>query len=141
MRRDGLVTSVRELARRFSATTGVSVTVDIAGTVLALSPDREDALFRVVHEALSNVERHADAASVSVALAYEPDEVRVVVEDDGVGIGGGGTTVADAPRFGLRAIQRRVRAAVRDRRPHGTLIEASLPLDPGPAEITPAPEV
>ena len=42
-------------------------------------------LLRVVQEALNNVRKHAGASSVTIGLAYGPDEVSVEVHDDGVG--------------------------------------------------------
>jgi signal transduction histidine kinase len=42
-------------------------------------------LFRVVQEAASNALRHARAASIRVTMRDEPDALRLVIEDDGVG--------------------------------------------------------
>jgi signal transduction histidine kinase len=50
-----------------------------------LPPSVEAALLRVCQEALANVAKHARATCVAVTLAYEPDAVRLVVRDDGVG--------------------------------------------------------
>lgn len=53
-------------------------------------PDLEEAtelvVFRVAQEALTNVARHAAAATVEVRLARVGDRVELVVADDGVGI-------------------------------------------------------
>ncbi|HZG69168.1 MAG TPA: sensor histidine kinase, partial [Herpetosiphonaceae bacterium] len=43
------------------------------------------ALYRIVQEALNNIARHARAAHVTVALACEPDNVRLAITDDGRG--------------------------------------------------------
>jgi len=45
----------------------------------------ETTLYRVVQEALTNVARHAGARTASVVLTSLPDQVRVVVEDNGCG--------------------------------------------------------
>jgi len=66
------------------------------------------ALFRVLQEALTNIERHAAARSVRISLEGDDASVRLRVRDDGVGfnprqldnIGGGG--------IGLRNIRERV---------------------------------
>jgi PAS domain S-box-containing protein len=50
-----------------------------------LLPEIEAALYRVVQEALTNVLRHAEASNVSVILERQPDDVRLIVEDDGKG--------------------------------------------------------
>jgi len=71
--------------------------------------DMETALYRITQEALTNVARHARAKRVRVALAAMGDELRLEIEDDGVGF---------APRpehepqsgTGLIGIRERVRA-------------------------------
>ncbi|MBI4317333.1 MAG: GAF domain-containing sensor histidine kinase [Chloroflexi bacterium] len=45
----------------------------------------ETALYRIVHEALTNVTKHARAASVVVRVTQEPEQIVVEVQDDGVG--------------------------------------------------------
>jgi len=54
-----------------------------------------------VREALSNVARHAQASEVEVTVALRTGTLRVVVEDDGVGISPGGS------RSGLRNLASR----------------------------------
>jgi signal transduction histidine kinase len=69
----------------------------------------ETALYRVAQEALTNVARHARARTVRVALACVGDEIRLEVEDDGVGLA---PAAAHEPRTGtgLVGIRERVRA-------------------------------
>ncbi len=49
--------------------------------------DVTDDMVAVLHEALSNVARHARASSASAAVTAAADRVTVVVRDDGTGIG------------------------------------------------------
>lgn len=51
-----------------------------------LAPDVELNLFRIAQEALSNVQRHAQAESVHVQLDYGLAHLRLIIEDDGVGL-------------------------------------------------------
>ncbi len=46
--------------------------------------------YRVVQEALTNTLKHAGSANASVTVSYEPNEVVLTVEDDGVGPAGSG---------------------------------------------------
>lgn len=87
------------------------------------------AAYRIVQEALTNVVRHADAASASVEITQGPAEVRVRIEDDGKGISG---PVAEG--HGLDGMKERVRVLggrVRSgNRPEGGFrVEATLPLE------------
>ena len=50
-----------------------------------LAPEIETVIYRVVQEALTNVVRHASAATASVALAARDGTIRVFIEDDGSG--------------------------------------------------------
>ena len=80
--------------------------------------------YRIVQESLTNVIRHAQASSVSVLLTRDAGQIRLVIEDDGVGFDavsasahggglqgmadrvgavGGALTVATAPGRGTRA--------------------------------------
>jgi signal transduction histidine kinase len=58
----------------------------ISGEERALSPDVELNLFRITQEALSNVQRHAQAQNAHVHLSFEEGQVRLVMQDDGVGL-------------------------------------------------------
>lgn len=73
-----------ELVRRVGAA-GVPVDVTITGTAYALPPGIDLCAYRVVQEALTNVLKHAPAASTTVRVHYAEDEVRVRVKDDGRG--------------------------------------------------------
>jgi NarL family two-component system sensor histidine kinase LiaS len=52
---------------------------------VSVSPDREQALFRVLQEALANVARHSQANKVWVKLKSENDHVALTIEDNGIG--------------------------------------------------------
>lgn len=50
-----------------------------------LIPEAETALYRVCQEALTNVVRHAGASGVTLVLERSPEQMVLVVEDDGRG--------------------------------------------------------
>jgi signal transduction histidine kinase len=81
----GLEPALRWLARTFGATHAVAVRLDIEQPPPALDGDRSTLVFRVVQEALTNVARHAAAKRVDISLRREGDEVRLRIEDDGIG--------------------------------------------------------
>jgi signal transduction histidine kinase len=66
-----------------TAAAGVTVDMDIDGTVRPLSPAADLSAYRIVQEALTNVVRHAGPTRAKVQISYRPDEVSIEVVDDG----------------------------------------------------------
>jgi signal transduction histidine kinase len=64
---------------------GLPVTVTVTGAERALPPEVDQAAYRIVQEALTNVSRHAGRACASVHLHYTPGALSVQVDDDGPG--------------------------------------------------------
>ncbi|MOA28715.1 Sensor histidine kinase ComP [compost metagenome] len=65
------------------------------------------ALFRIVQEALSNIERHARAGTVRIDLGPDAQGVQLRVEDDGIGFNP--RKIEQMPGgIGLRNIRERV---------------------------------
>jgi signal transduction histidine kinase len=60
--------------------------VNVTGTKRSLPPEVDQAAYRIVQEALTNVSRHAGQASAWVHLCYTPDVLEIQVDDDGAGI-------------------------------------------------------
>jgi signal transduction histidine kinase len=92
------------VARARSA--GLPVTVTVTGAHRELSPDVDQAAYRIVQEALTNVSRHAGHACASVHLHYAHDALTVQVNDDGKGSG----TKSAGPGLGLIGMRERVSA-------------------------------
>lgn len=58
----------------------------VRGPVRAVPPSVERAALNCLRQALFNIERHADATTVVVALHYLPESFVLVVQDDGRGL-------------------------------------------------------
>ena len=95
-----------------SRAAGLPVTVTVTGAERALPADVDQAAYRIVQEALTNVSRHAglagggDQVRASVRLHYTPDALTVQVDDDGQGSG----TRSAGPGLGLIGMRERVSA-------------------------------
>lgn len=83
------LTSVDDLVAQARAA-GIKVETRIDGAVRQLSAPVERAAFRICQEALTNVIRHAGAATVELRLNYGSDELVVQVQDDGHGAAANG---------------------------------------------------
>ena len=66
-------------------------TIVIDGDVDSIPAELREHLVPALTEALSNVARHARAATVSIALRIDSETISLTVVDDGVGIGSTGT--------------------------------------------------
>jgi signal transduction histidine kinase len=86
------------------------VTVTVTGTQRAVPPEADQAAYRIVQEALTNVSRHAGRASARVYLHYSPDALTVQVDDDGAGPGTSTDPRPAGPGLGLIGMRERVTA-------------------------------
>ncbi|SCF12918.1 Signal transduction histidine kinase [Micromonospora coriariae] len=123
------LTRVEELAERTRAA-GVPVQVTVTGQPRDLPGEVDQAGYRVVQEALTNVARHAGPATAQIHLEYAPTQLTVSVADDGQA----SPIRPVTPGVGLRGMRERVtglggtlRAAARD--DGGFAVRATFPLD------------
>jgi signal transduction histidine kinase len=129
----GLVAAIRKEAKDLAKATGVKARVLIAEDVGRLAPGTEQAIYRVVQEALHNVNKHSQAKSVTVQVMREDKTVHVTVEDDGIGMQSRGGS-RERRSFGLAGIKERVAmlggtSRVVSAKGKGTRIEIAVPVD------------
>ncbi|HEX3750770.1 MAG TPA: sensor histidine kinase [Streptosporangiaceae bacterium] len=96
------------VARARSA--GLPVTVTVSGAERPLPPEVDQAAYRIVQEALTNVSRHAGQAHTSVRLQYSPGALTVQVDDEGRDQGGSSDARTASPGLGLLGMRERVSA-------------------------------
>jgi len=83
----GLAAALSEwLKERIGKRYGLETQFIDAGDPMPLGEDVEAILFRSVRELLTNVIKHANANRVSISLQRRDSTIRIVVEDDGVGL-------------------------------------------------------
>lgn len=127
-----IAAGLEELTGRFARETGLNVRFDLRG-VDAAGPLPDEAgqhLEQVLREALANAARHGDPTHVRVSLAFAPDELDLVIEDDGVGI----VEQPGRAGHGLRNIRERARrlggrAEIGPGAGGGTRVALAIPLD------------
>ncbi len=112
-----LVAAVRELVSHWSQQSGIVAHLTVQGDP---SPPMmvEEALFRIVQEALANVARHSRATTVEITLTSEQDTVRLKVDDNGRGFD---HATAQGRGVGLLSMQERMHVL------GGTLLVESAP--------------
>jgi signal transduction histidine kinase len=82
---DGLSAALSEYVRQLGNHSPLRVHLTLDETGPRLPQRTETELLRIAQEAIGNVDRHAHAINVWVSLATNGTDVRLVVEDDGVG--------------------------------------------------------
>ncbi|MEV0128228.1 sensor histidine kinase [Dactylosporangium sp. NPDC050688] len=138
----GLATALRRIVDALHFAPGTGAVPPGWGLQLdaepAVSPQVEEALYRIALEALGNAARHAGASQVTVRLAGDDTRVVLEVVDDGVGFQPGGSDggPAGAPgragRLGLRSMRERAELVggtldVMSAPGAGTVVRAILP--------------
>lgn len=129
----GLVPAIEALTRR---TFGPDVEVNVATDVAPDLPTHlETAMYRICQELLNNVRKHAGAGHVEVNLESGPDQLRMVVIDDGKGFDVGAyNTIRPETSFGLAGVHERVemvggRLDLTSEIGRGTRAEVRIPLE------------
>ena len=123
----GLHEALATLLREWGQRHGVRADLEFLGEPVRLPAAAESAVYRIVQEALTNVLKHARADTVSVSVEHRPEEVRVIIEDDGVGFDPEAVPRPPAdgspakPRLGLSGIRERL-----------SLLDGALTLEASP---------
>jgi signal transduction histidine kinase len=63
------------------------VRLDVSGEPRDLPTGVDLAAYRIIQESLTNVIRHARAATAQIAIAYRRADLVIQIEDDGRGVG------------------------------------------------------
>lgn len=100
----GLARAIKEYADRWQEHTGIRVETTLSGE-RSLPLDVEQALYRVLQETLSNIARHAEADRVGLSLSMTPDQVTLIVADNGRGFD---VNNVSSTSFGLTGMQTRL---------------------------------
>lgn len=133
----GLGPALKALCEQFQARTGIPVAFQTVVFRNRLGMDAKNALYRIAQEALTNIERHAEARAVSVRVFGHRRGATLRISDDGKGVPGArmigrGRSVGRGSGLGLRNMQERVEQLGGTFRilseGRGTVIEAEVPL-------------
>jgi PAS domain S-box-containing protein len=126
---DGLAQALRNHGAAVQSRTGMSVSVEVEHEE-RLPLDVEESLYRIAQEALHNVVKHANAANARIVLKRVGRELRLQVEDDGIGFD---PSLAPRGHLGLVGMQQRAERIggeldVSPRPGGGTRVRVTVPL-------------
>jgi len=131
----GLVAVLHDTSTEFVERTGVSLKLACLQLTARLPADAELALYRILQEALKNVEKHARARHVVVHLTKRGAFVQLVINDDGIGFDPDHHLAKQQGKGGLGLLGMCERAThaggalnVKSALGKGTTIEAQIPV-------------
>ncbi|HEY2952676.1 MAG TPA: ATP-binding protein [Verrucomicrobiae bacterium] len=133
----GLAAVLRDTSTEFAHRTGVSVKLACVPLTARLPADTELTLYRILQEALNNVEKHARARHVAVHLTQRGAFVQLAINDDGIGFDPDHHPARRKGKGGLGLLGMRERATyvggalkIKSVRRAGTEIQVRIPLLP-----------
>ncbi len=130
-----LIPALTNYLKSYESQSHVKTEFSVAGDETTLFPKTKIFLFRIVQEALSNVQKHAKADRVAVQVAIGKDTLTATIVDNGVGFDV--ESVSRDPEkwdhFGLRGILERARliggaAVIESKKGRGTRVLITVPL-------------
>jgi len=132
----GLAAAVRWYVKENVEPQGLHVTMAITGADDRLPHHIETAVFRIVQEALTNILKHAQARRAQIEIAVTPQDVRLIITDDGRGFDLSGVTTRREGGMGLLGMRERTELLggtlrMTSRAGEGTRIEATIPVGVG----------
>lgn len=130
----GLVPALRECIGSVGRHARIRCELHVEGTPQRFSPDGEIAAFRIVQEALNNVEAHAQAQCAHVRVCFRPSDLQIEISDDGVGFDMIHVTEQARTHLGFIGMQERAASAggelqIASRPGAGTRVTLRLPLE------------
>jgi signal transduction histidine kinase len=135
----GFISAARSYLEGFSKRTGIEFSFDLPDSPQRLPRDLELALFRILQEALTNIQRHSKSTKAGVQFNADSRQANIKIWDNGVGIPAEmlENPHANGSGVGLAGMRERVRERKgrlninSDSR--GTAISASFPISPTPS--------
>ncbi len=129
----GLAAALDHLAQEFSQVSAAPARFVAEGSADGLSEVANTVLFRIAQEALTNIERHAEATAIDIVLRREGRRVILAIRDNGIGFDALGIASHPKRGIGLRNMMERMEAiggrlAVSSS-PAGTVVEATVEIN------------
>lgn len=103
----GLKLALQRMAESAAARFNLKLELDLKKTMPSLSPDVEQAVYRIAQESVENIVNHARAKTFSLRLEHDA-RTRLIIEDDGIGFD---PSKEPSGHFGLMGMRERAELA------------------------------
>jgi two-component system NarL family sensor kinase len=100
----GLLATTESLVKTINNTKSISIDLTTIGTPIRFSHNMEIGIYRIIQEILSNALKHAKAKKIKLVIEFRKKEMKVFIEDDGVGF----NPKQEAKGLGIKGIENRV---------------------------------
>jgi len=131
----GLGEAIRDYVHGFTKRSGMYVELELSSRLERMARDVELALFRVVQESLTNIQRHSGSQRAKIRI-HRNSDLTLEISDLGHGLSASAQRGKDEPRFqvgvGIPSMQERVKLIGGrleiDSTSHGTTVRVTIPL-------------
>ncbi len=132
LKEKGLALTLRGYVFDWEARSGIEAFLSIEND-RRLPIEMEQAVYRSIQEALSNIARHSKASSVQISVYYFENKIEAEIRDNGVGF----DPLTRQMGMGLRTIRERIEALggsvrIESAAGNGTCLSLSAPIKPHP---------
>jgi signal transduction histidine kinase len=139
----GLRDAIRDYVKGFTKRSGIQVELELSPHLERMARERELALFRVVQESLTNIQRHSGSQRARIRI-HRDSELTLEISDLGQGLSVGVPGGNEEPRFelgvGIPSMRERVKSIGGrldiDPTSHGTTVRVTIPLGANEREKT-----
>jgi len=133
LKEHGLLVTLRSYIDSYRRLFPGQIELDLPESLPPLTPEQELAIFRIVQEALHNVQRHARARRIGLRISVRSAEMVIMVEDDGQGFRPSAVASTATGGFGLHGMRERAEVigaqlTVRSEPGQGTTVTLVVPL-------------
>ena len=146
LEREPACRALSRYAREMAQRAGLRVSYDLHPDIEGLPEPIEETLWKVGQEALTNIEKHAQAGNVLLHISRQDSNIVMRIQDDGIGLpreryhlheDGHMTCASQEGHFGLSGMFERVENSgghlnLYPAEGHGTVVEIELPLVEAP---------
>lgn len=129
----GLIATLRQEMQQLEQETGWLV--EFKADAIRLPVDVETGLYRIIHEAIVNVKKHAHTTRLRVAITYSLARLNIEVKDWGIGFDHNQRQVSGRRGIGLLSMCKRAELLqgtcnIQSERGEGTTVRVEIPVTP-----------
>lgn len=107
----GLIPTLKRYISNFNEYTGIKVEFKVIGQPVTLNSSIEITIFRVIQEALNNINKHSKATESKITIEFTPTRLNLSIVDNGIGFDYGEISNSDNARmegYGLVNMRERI---------------------------------